>query len=252
MHLFKAQSSVQIETRLDEMAPLVFSVGIAEKDPQMIFDLGVAWNGHDAATLSSRLSPFFVGDPLKEKNWDLLFGSLLARWPSWGAWHFNQVYQWWQGASEVNEFYSESYGPLPPGYRTHLEPSGSPWLAPKRLIDLSMNPGRPHLLAPGVSFYPTAEMWLGPHFWQYAKCAKEEALAADFFLEKRDTPHFLYLKSWPTAFTRPDGEQGRMQQRLWKLFFHEDCEWPPGSGTICDEPMFGPPELMPGYIPHAS
>lgn len=36
-----------------------------------------------------------------------------------------------------------------------------------------------------------------------------------------------------------------MQQRLWKLFFHEDCEWPPGSGTICDEPMYGPPELMP-------
>jgi hypothetical protein len=29
------------------------------------------------------------------------------------------------------------------------------------------------------------------------------------------------------------------------LFFQEDCEWPPGSGTICEEPMYGPPELMP-------
>jgi hypothetical protein len=38
-----------------------------------------------------------------------------------------------------------------------------------------------------------------------------------------------------------------MQQRLWKIFFQEDCEWPPGSGIICDEPMYGPPELMPGY-----
>lgn len=106
------------------------------------------------------------------------------------------------------------------------------------------------MLIPTVYFYPTAEMWLGPHFWQYAKCTKEEALAADFFIEKRDTPNFLYLKSWPEPFTRPDGEQGRQQQRLWKLFFNEDCEWPPGNGGICDEPMYGPPELMPdGHAP---
>ena len=110
-----------------------------------------------------------------------------------------------------------------------------------------MNPGRSKALSSVVNFYPTAEMWLGPHFWQYAKCTKEEALAADFFIEKRDTPHYLYLKCWPEPFTRPDGEQGRMQQRLWKLFFHEDCEWPPGSGTICNEPMYGPPELMPDH-----
>ena len=112
-------------------------------------------------------------------------------------------------------------------------------------IDVSLNPGRPKELLPTINFYPTAEMWLGPHFWPYAKCTKEEALAAGFWLETRDTPHYTYFKCWPTPFTRPDGEQGRMQQRLWKLFFHEDCEWPPGSGTICDEPMYGPPELMP-------
>jgi hypothetical protein len=103
-------------------------------------------------------------------------------------------------------------------------------------------------LANIATFYPTAEMWLGPHFWQYAKCTKEEALAAGFWLETRETPHFTYFKCWPTHFTRPDGDQGRMQQRLWKLFFHEDCEWPPGSGTICDEPMYGPPELMPDDV----
>ena len=108
-----------------------------------------------------------------------------------------------------------------------------------------MNPGRPKELGERTRFYPTAEMWLGPHFWQYAKCTKEEALAADFWLETRDTPHYTYFKCWPAAFTRPDGEQGRMQQRLWRLFFHEDCEWPPGSGTICDEPMYGPRELWP-------
>jgi hypothetical protein len=117
------------------------------------------------------------------------------------------------------------------------------------LIDISLNPGRGKSLYPYSTFYPTAEMWLGPHFWQYAKCTKEEVLLADFFIEKRDAPHFLYLKSWPEPFTRPDGEQGRQQQRLWKLFFHEDCEWPPGSGIICDEPMYGPSELMPDYVP---
>lgn len=114
------------------------------------------------------------------------------------------------------------------------------------MFDVSLNPGRPKELIPTVYFYPTAEMWLGPHFWTYAKCTKEEAMEADFFIEKRNTPNFLYLKCWPEPFSRPDGEQGRQQQRLWKLFFNEDCEWPPGSGGICDEPMYGPPELMPG------
>ena len=116
------------------------------------------------------------------------------------------------------------------------------------VLDTSRNPGRNHVrdaLSLGVS----AEMWLGPAFWQFAPCRKEEVLAADFFLEVRDTPQFLYLKSWPHPFTRPDGEQGRIQQMLWRLLFHEDCEWPPGSGGISDEPAGGPPELMPGYPP---
>jgi len=113
------------------------------------------------------------------------------------------------------------------------------------MIDISRNPGRGKVLLSQFYFYASAEMWLGPHFWQHAKCTKDEVLAADFFIEKRDTPHYLYLKCWPTPFTRPEGEQGRMQQRLWKLFFHEDCEWPPGSGTISDEPIYGPPELTP-------
>ncbi len=115
----------------------------------------------------------------------------------------------------------------------------------REMIDVSMNPGRRRELIKGIYFLPSAEMWLGPCFWQYAKCTKEEAMAADFFLEVRDTPHFLYLKSWSKPFTRPDGEQGRQQQRIWKLFFHENCEWPPGSGGISEEPMYGPPELMP-------
>ena len=113
------------------------------------------------------------------------------------------------------------------------------------LLDTSLNPGR-YIVDDKNQFRAVpADLWLGPHFWDYAPCTKEEVLAADFFIEKRDTPHYLYLKSWPHPFTRPDGEQGRVQQKLWRLLFKEDCEWPPGSGGISEEPVGGPPELMP-------
>lgn len=189
-------------------------------------------------------------------DWKPLIETLLSRWSSVGAWQFLIPYQVWQWASEKNELYEKFFGPFPPGFRTYPDPDWDGMFERRTFIDISKNSGRPRCLKPDVkfypiNFYPTAEMWLGPHFWQYAKCTKGEALAANFFIEKRDTPHYLYLKCWPHPFTRPDGEQGRMQQRLWKLFFHEDCEWPPGSGTISDEPMYGPPELMPGYKPPA-
>jgi hypothetical protein len=183
-------------------------------------------------------------------DWAGLIEGLMTLWPTIGAWQWRSLYQVWQRAKEVHKSYESRFGPLPSGYVKSYGKVESLTPQPDRVfVDISKNPGRPKELLPMVSFYPTAEMWLGPPFWQHARCTKEEVLAADFFLEKRDTPHFLYLKSWPEPFTRPDGEQGRQQQRLWKLFFHEDCEWPPGSGGISDEPMYGPPELMPGYHP---
>ncbi len=115
---------------------------------------------------------------------------------------------------------------------------------PKNLLDISKNPGRISLQGVNPKRI-AAEMWLGPGFWSYAACTKEEVLAADFFIEKRDTAQYLYLKSWPHPFTRPDGEQGRVQQKLWRLLYNQDCEWPPGSGGISDVPVGGPPELMP-------
>lgn len=182
-------------------------------------------------------------------GWNRLLEGLMASWSSLGAWQWCHQYQEWQWYKDT-KFYMRLYGALPPEVRTSIQKSDDGIAPDREVIDISLNPGRPRMLIPTVYFYPTAEMWLGPHFWQYAKCTKEEALAADFFIEKRDTPNFLYLKSWPEPFTRPDGEQGRQQQRLWKLFFNEDCEWPPGNGGICDEPMYGPPELMPdGHAP---
>ncbi|WP_395716637.1 hypothetical protein [Prosthecobacter sp.] len=111
-------------------------------------------------------------------------------------------------------------------------------------LNVRRNPGSNHM-HDGVMTRANSELWLGPQFWNFAPCTKEEVLAADFFLEKRDTLHYLYLKSWPHPFTRPDGEQGRVQQKLWRLLYKQDCEWPPGSGGISDVPVGGPPELMP-------
>jgi hypothetical protein len=187
-------------------------------------------------------------------SWAPFVESILRLHAGIGGWQWGHLYRCWQWAERIDDLYEKQWGAIPPGYRIRkLPPPIS--LTPQPEVgfaDVSRNPGRIKALAFRVNFYPTAEMWLGPHFWQYATCTKEEALAADFFIEKRDTPHYLYLKCWPEPFTRPDGEQGRMQQRLWKLFFNEDCEWPPGSGTICDEPMYGPPELMPAGADHQS
>jgi hypothetical protein len=153
-------------------------------------------------------------------------------------------YAAWQNAENLPT-YETNYGPIPPGFFFKAIPSDG--ISPSRqVLDISKNPGRYKAIAPGLYFSPSSEMWLGSHFWQFSKCSKEEVLAADFLLEVRDTPYFLYLKSWPQPFTRPDGEQGRVQQKLWQLLFHEDCEWPPGSGGISDEPVYGPPALMSG------
>jgi hypothetical protein len=178
-------------------------------------------------------------------EWGAFIEAIASRYEMIGGWQFFLPYRTWQNLREPSAFDSGEWGSFPPNYKVWHEPDKYGIGPGQTFFDKSKNPGHTKVIDGCSIFYPTAETWLGPHFWQYAKCTKEEALAANFWLETRDTPHFTYFKCWPTAFTRPDGEQGRMQQRLWKLFFHEDCEWPPGSGTICDEPMYGPPELMP-------
>lgn len=182
-------------------------------------------------------------------EWRQFIEAVASRFEIIGGWQPFWPYRTWQDLRQPSDFQWGGWGPFPPGYKMWHVPDKYGIGPGQTLFDPSKNPGRTKTADDRSIFFPTAEMWLGPHFWQYAKCTKEDVLAADFFLEKRDTPRFLYLKCWPEPFTRPDGEQGRMQQRLWKLFFHEDCEWPPGSGTISDMPVYGPPELMPGYVP---
>jgi hypothetical protein len=205
---------------------------------------------HHSSSLNSIFSCCVAKAAKTPDSWLLLVESIMSRHLSVAAYQFMSLYQFWQRDNNGGSSYERTWGARPSGYRTWIEPTFSVrGQGPDRVfIDISLNPGRTKQLTPTIEFYPTAEMWLGPDFWQYAKCSKEEALAADFWLETQDTMNYTYLKCWPTAFTRPDGEQGRMQQRLWKLFFHEDCEWPPGSGSICDEPVYGPPELLIGAL----
>ena len=178
-------------------------------------------------------------------NWADFIERILAQFPAFGGTIFASSYYGWQTTIK-ERWYERNYGPVPEGFKRKLAPSPLPGRVPDEIhLDTSLNPGRYQLDDKNQFRAVAAELWLGPHFWDYAPCTKEEVLAADFFIEKRDTPHYLYLKSWPNPFTRPDGEQGRVQQKLWRLLFKEDCEWPPGSGGISDEPVGGPPELMP-------
>ncbi len=173
-------------------------------------------------------------------NAHLIVGNLALASPLGQAALGRRLYWVWQNYTDP-KFFANYFGETP-GYPVVL--AGPPPLD-FEILDISRNPGREVERSDCPRKSVAADLWLGPAFWSYAPCTKEEVLAADFFLEVRDTPHYLYLKSWPHPFTRPDGEQGRVQQKLWRLLFHEDCEWPPGSGGISDTPVGGPPELMP-------
>jgi hypothetical protein len=237
----------EIETIILDRTLTGFAVDTGYSDLSMRFWLQELCDIRERHILWCRFSSNISPKAKVPDDWTVLIECLFSRWSSIGGWQYATSYLGWQGCMTKSSYDCNLLGMLPPGFRLYPDPDWDGLFERRTFIDISKNPGRSKELIIGVNFYPTAEIWLGPHFWQYAKCTKEEALAADFWLEMRDTPHFTYFKCWPTAFTRPDGEQGRMQQRLWKLFFHEDCEWPPGSGTICDEPMYGPPELMPDY-----
>ncbi len=176
-------------------------------------------------------------------DWSKLIEGLLIQWEGLFGLQWHAGYAAWQNAVEIRS-YETLYGPIPVTAKKVLIPSSGDSPA-RETLDISKNPGRTKQLIPGAHFRPSAEMWLGPHFWQYAACTKDEILAQNFFLNVRDTRHFLYLKSWPEPFTRPDGEQGRIQQKLWNLLFQEDCEWPPGSLDVSVKPMYGPVGLLP-------
>lgn len=246
MPTITGDASFQPSTKRLELASSEVAL-LLEQVPQCRFavDTGHSLESVEFSLLHGRFYCRVEAHAKAPDNWAVLLETLMSEFECVGAWQWAHLYRVWQWNNEYYPGYESRFGLLPPGCAVVHQPSIDGIGPGKHVFDISLFPGRPRQLTPAIKFYPTAEMWLGSHFWPYAKCTKEEALAADFWLETRETPHYTYFKCWPTAFTRPDGEQGRMQQRLWKLFFHEDCEWPPGSGIICDEPLYGPPELMP-------
>ena len=101
-------------------------------------------------------------------DWKALIEKLLIRFPSIGGWQWGHLYRVWQWSVRSDWWDVARFGQLPAGYRTWHEPGLTELDPGKHLIDISMNPGRPKKLTNRINFYPTAEMWLGPHFWQYA------------------------------------------------------------------------------------
>lgn len=140
-------------------------------------------------------------------------------------------YSRWQGCTDP-VWYSKNYGstagfritrPFPPPL-DHIEK-----------LDITVNPGRFDSCGHGAAFV-RADMWLGPAFWDYVPCKKAEVLAQPW-LRVHETPHFLRINAYPEPFTRPDGEQGEIQRRLWRLLFHSDCQWPPSHPAASGSPV---------------
>jgi hypothetical protein len=141
------------------------------------------------------------------------------------AWRSSTNYHGWMNQTDIKQ-YERLFGSVT-GFRT--KPFSRPPLD-FPVLDISLNPGREEI-TPHYHRTVAANMWLGPGFWNHAPCTKAELLKEPW-VEVEDTEHYLYLKAYPEPFTRPDGEQGRIQRRLWNVLFHQDCEWPPGSGSI--------------------
>ena len=223
-------------------------------DEEIRLDDSNAFIIHDRDGLDCQTAHFFSANQYKQFHWLAIGTRRLDRTPD--SWSFlaealasegglylaafdSAQYHSWQKCRDIRH-YERKFGSTRGFPQVN---QGSPPTT-KAVLDISNNPGRTTEIN-GFPAYVAANMWLGPTFWEHAPCTKEEVLASDLFIEKKDTPHYLYLKGWPEPFTRPDGEQGRVQQKLWRLLFHQDCEWPPGSGGISDTPVGGPPELMP-------
>lgn len=171
-----------------------------------------------------RFQCFNIGSQIPEMtppSWNPLIEALARNVRLALAGAHNPEYIGWQRCADA-EYYSKMYGSIE-GFRI-TRPLPAPLDKIERL-DVSNNPGRFDSVAGGPAFV-CADLWLGPVFWDYAPCRKEEVLAQSW-LQCRDTEEFLHIRAFPEPFTRPDGEQGEIQRKLWQLLFHSECRWPP-------------------------
>jgi len=208
------------------------ALAVLQEESPTMFTLG-----HDAGNASQRimLSPmsgsrrfynFHVGssEPTwMPTTWAPLIESMAQTFALAIASSIDAHYAGWQSCNDP-EYYAHTYGSIE-GFRV-LRPLPPPHHDVERL-DISLNPGRFDTCNGGPAFVK-ADLWLGPCFWDYAPCRKEEVLTQRW-LKVRETEHFVHINAYPEPFTRPDGEQGEIQRKLWRLLFHSDCQWPPGS-----------------------
>ena len=101
-------------------------------------------------------------------------------------------------------------------------------------IDNSLFPGRSQEVTRNEALIPVgvaSHMWLGPEFWKIASCTREVVKAQDWLKWEEWEHDVLYIHCWPEPFNRPDGEQGELQKKLWRLLFDQDCHWPLPDGV---------------------
>jgi hypothetical protein len=189
-------------------------------EPRQMIRFGRATRSKIHASLNFETT---AGEP-RPQNWVPLIETLAESVRLAIAGTADREYNGWQHCADP-QYYLAHYGPID-GFRI-LHPLSPPHNEVEKL-DISRNPGRLDYIHGGPALV-RADLWLGPAIWDYAPCRKEE-VSARSWLKVRETEHFLYVKAYPEPFTRPDGEQGEIQRRLWQLLFHSDCRWPPGEG----------------------
>ena len=187
------------------------------------------------AERNSFLLLFYCDDDVTiPSTWSGLIESVCRRWRTYGGFQYNAHYYHWQNCSELNESYIRHFGDPPPTMKRRALPNPPPAnpKQPERIIlQILDNPGR-NIHERGMFRCVASELWLGDSFFDCAPCSRDDILAAKFLSNVRNEPGFIYICAWPTAFTRPDGEQGEIQKALWKLLFQENCAWPPGLDAV--------------------
>jgi hypothetical protein len=195
-----------------------FSISTAKGVEYQEVNLGGPYPNHpwQQLTISGKF------DQVSVVNWTPLMADLALLGRLTLAVSIDREYGAWQQCSKP-EFYATHFGSTE-GFRIVRVP-GEPPLPDQFRLDTGTNPGRQDRVNNRPAMV-AADMWLGPAFWDYAPCRKDE-IVKQKWLNVQETEQFLHINAYPEPFTQPDGEQGEIQRRLWRLLFHLDCQWPP-------------------------
>ncbi len=130
------------------------------------------------------------------------------------AWMFDVEYQYWQNATDPQEYTAvgRSYAGLP------MKSNGLPIPLEQQVIDTSQNPGR-RVLRDGYVEAVGAVMWLGEQFWPLTGASKQDVLAADWLQCEQFPQDVLRIQAADVPFTTAEGASGDLQDKLRSLLF---------------------------------